>query len=88
MKFLHSQSMSNKSGLCRVLGAIALVAAFLSLSLNPEPVNGAYVPDTDLGQGILGFLRSLESTMAKKTMWFYRHFGKNVDPIKTLKRVP
>jgi hypothetical protein len=59
-----------------------LVVSILVLSAQPECVNGAYAADTDLGQGVLGFLRSLETTMEKQTAWFYRFFGVNVDPAK------
>ena len=47
-----------------------------------QPVSGFYLSEYGLGQGILGFLRSMEITIEKKTVWFYRHFGKTVDPEK------
>ena len=71
-----SKKFVSRRGLC----AIALVV-LLSPSLL-LPVSGFYLSDSDLGQGVLGFLRSLESTIEKKTIWFYRHFGRNVDPSK------
>ena len=36
----------------------------------------------DFGGGILGFLRSLEETVEKKTLWFYRFFGASLHPSK------
>ncbi len=36
----------------------------------------------DLGGGVLGFLRNLEDTVEKKTLWFYRFFGSNLHPDK------
>lgn len=77
---LASQTMLKKFVSRRGLCAIALVV-LLSPSLM-LPVSGFYLSDSDLGQGVLGFLRSLESTVEKKTIWFYRHFGRNVDPSK------
>ena len=67
--------MSKKFMLRQGLCAIALIALF-------SPANGLYLTDSDLSRGVLGFLRSLESTIEMRTAWFYRHFGKNIDPSK------
>lgn len=65
-----------KFGMYRSLGVVSLVALLL-ISIRPSTVHGVY-----FSQGVLGFLRSLEITVAKRTLWFYRHFGMNVDPAK------
>mmetsp|Transcript_17333 Transcript_17333/g.35919 ORF Transcript_17333/g.35919 Transcript_17333/m.35919 type:complete len:371 (-) Transcript_17333:8-1120(-) len=70
--------MSNKLGVRRAL--VLVLLTLVSFSLRLDSANGLHIPDTDFVQGVLGFLRSLETSMEKKTAWFYRHFGKNVDP--------
>ena len=80
MKFFPNV-VDNKLGMYRAISVISVLALLLC-SIKPESVNGVFVPDTDLGQGVIGFLRSLEITMERKTAWFYRYFGQNVDPAK------
>jgi len=72
--------MSKKSVSSRRFSALALIALLTTSLLHP--LGAVYLSDSDLSQGVLGFLRSLESTIEKKTAWFYRHFGQNVDPAK------
>jgi hypothetical protein len=40
------------------------------------------VVDAESGGGVLFFLRSLEETVEKKTLWFYRFFGSSLHPSK------
>jgi len=48
--------------------------------MNLQTVECFETSNVDIGKGIFGFLRSLERTIERKTMWFYRHFGTNIDP--------
>ena len=56
------------------------IFGLLMLSLNLQAVECFETSNADIGKGIFGFLRSLERTIERKTMWFYRHFGTNIDP--------
>ncbi|KAL3913866.1 MAG: hypothetical protein SGILL_006324, partial [Bacillariaceae sp.] len=64
-------------GLCSMLALTILGLAAVTI-----PADGALTSKGGLGQGILGFLRSLEEETQAETEWFYRHFGKSVDPAK------
>lgn len=81
MKVFSSTEDKKKFGTFRTIGAVSLLVILLFFDFE-RPVNGMFVPGTELGVGVLGFLRSLEITLEQKTSWFYRYFGQNVDPAK------
>ena len=67
----------------RALLPVALFNIFVMLSLRPEAVHCLdELIDAEENEGALGFLRAVEDTIEAKTMWFYRHFGANIDPSK------
>jgi hypothetical protein len=68
--------MANTANPTRMVGRSALLLLFVLCFV---PYGEA---DADFGGGVLGFLRRLEETAAKKTLWFYRFFGANLHPSK------
>ena len=81
MNKLRARSLSNIRR--RAFIPVALFNIFVILSANLEGVIclDDHI-DVEENEGALGFLRAVEQTIEAKTMWFYRHFGANIDPSK------
>ena len=81
MNELRARSLSNNRR--RTFFPVALFNIFVILSVNLEGVHclDDHI-DVEENEGALGFLRAVEQTIEAKTMWFYRHFGANIDPSK------
>jgi hypothetical protein len=82
MNVLSKMETEKRFSKRRAHGAVPILLAVLMLCFVERPVHGFFIPGTEVGVGVLGFLRSLEITLETKTSWFYRYFGQNVDPAK------
>ena len=55
----------------------SLVLTLMSTAFGADSKNSAPVAAAE--DGVSGFLNRLEGAVAEKTLWFYRHFGQNLN---------